>query len=213
MITIVVVSGDSETVVNLRDKLDNQEDFNVVGCGKDAYEALKLAETRKPNVMLIDIGAPGDNIVEIASLIKRRCPSTNIIIHNISDDSLAQKAFCGGFSGYLRKNTTPELLYSSIRTVFQGGCLVPHEIADKLHTVFSMKTEFQDSEKPVLPETISNTELRIMKSLKHGLDTKNIAARLGLREGTVRNHTSSLIHKTNLKNRTEVALYALKAGL
>jgi DNA-binding NarL/FixJ family response regulator len=214
MIRIVVVNGDDKTGTYLCNTLKEQGDFDVVGYGKDGYEAFKLAEAHKPDILLMDIEANWDTGIQAASLIKCRYSSTAVIVCGVClDDSRALKAFFCGCS-YLHKDVSPELLHHSIRTVFWGGCLVSSQILTAVHQVVSMnKNAGPGPGKTALPATLSSTELRIMGFIGQGMKTKEIAARLQLGTGTVRNYTSSLLQKMHLADRTQVAVYAGKAGL
>jgi DNA-binding NarL/FixJ family response regulator len=215
MIRIVVINGNDKSGTYFRNSLGKQDDFDVVGSGKDEYEALKLIGAHRPDIVLMDIDPNWDMGIQTVSLIKSRHNSTAIIIHSaFLDDSRVFKTFLCGCSAYLSKNISPELLCHSIRAVFWGGCLVSSEIMASLHNMAGIHGYLSPGpEKPVLPETLSNTELRIMGFIGQGLNNREIAARLQLETGTVRNYTSSLMQKINLADRTQVAVYATKAGV
>lgn len=216
MIRIVVVNKDDKTGTHLCNKLNEQHDFDVVGSGKDAYEAVKLAKAHKPDIVLMDIDSNWETGIQTVSLIKYRHSSTAVIVRGACpDDPRAIKALGCGCSAYLHKDTSPELLHHSIRAAFCGGCLVPPQIMATVHQALTTATTEDaapDYGKPVLPDTLSNTELRIMGFIGQGLTTKEIAAQMRLGSGTIRNYTSSLMQKMNLNGRTQVAAYVNKAG-
>ncbi|GHV85201.1 DNA-binding response regulator [Spirochaetia bacterium] len=237
MIQIVIIDSQKEGQEYLRAYLSSQNDFNIVGIGSSGYEAIRLVETHKPDIVLMD-NLPLGSGVKTASLIKSRSPGTSIILNG--KERRIFTGFFNGISGYVT-TSNPELLYHAIRAVYHGGCLIAPEsaagfyhIAAKLTgIVLKSRGEHRTAsfnavvvgknspeeiklEKPksvTLPATISSSEMQIMGFVGQGYTNKEIAKKLYLTEGTIRNYISAVLHKTGLHDRTQVAIYAIKAGL
>jgi DNA-binding NarL/FixJ family response regulator len=223
MIRIAIIDSQEEYRKELYSILNCQDDFEIIGLGKDGYEAVRLVDSSKPDVILLNIDLPCADGIKTASLIKVRSPSTAIIVFSDVDDCrYIFKAFHNGVSCYLSRKTTPDFLSQSIRTVYFGGSLIAPEFTDGTSRVFSSLADYipayqnkpaRQGERPHLPKNVSNTELLVIGCVGKGLANREIAEELELREGTVRNYISSLLQKTGLRDRTQLAIFSLKHGL
>ncbi|MDR2314400.1 MAG: response regulator transcription factor [Spirochaetaceae bacterium] len=243
MIRIAIIDGQLKRRKYFQKCLASQADFTIVGSGSDGYDALKLVDAYKPDIVLLDIGFPMGEGLKTVSLIKYRSPGTSII----GDiDATAERRFFSSFfseiSGFITKEADPELLCHAIRTVYHGGRLMASEIAFRFNKiaeqmagdVLKFKGKLRSDRrasapgrqrrgapensaasrfKSELPETVSPSEKQIIGLLGRGLSYREIARQLGLSEGTVRNYVSSVLQKTGLRDRTQVAIFALRAGL
>jgi DNA-binding NarL/FixJ family response regulator len=145
-------------------------------------------------------------------MLNHRSPKTNIII--LTDDNHTAEGFFYGFcgvSGYISKDTSPDLLHDSIRAVYHGGRLFIQGIAEVNKVISKVSAPCWTGKN--IPESISQKERQIMGFICQGFSNKEIAGILALREGTIRNYVSSLLLKTGLHDRTQIAIYALKAGI
>ena len=236
MIRIVIIEGQSEYRHYLYEYLSNEKDFEVVGFGGDSYEAVKLVDEYKPDIVLMDMDLPLGDGMKTASLIKYRSPQTSVII---SDDGRERRLFSfffSGISGYITKQENSALLCHAIRAVFHGGRLISPEFIVKfrkiannlagniLRTRGDLRSSQFSEGKPnskkysgdalsELPWTISPSEIQIMSFVGQGFTNREIAEKLSLTEGTVRNYVSSVLQKTGFRDRVQVAIYAVKAGL
>jgi DNA-binding NarL/FixJ family response regulator len=209
MITIVIINSTQKCRNCLRTNLLSQKDFRVVGIGGDVYEALKLVDAYKPDIVLMDISL--DDEIKTAALVKHRSPGTSIIIFTDGHEHRILTLFCSGIAGYITKKADPELLYLGIRTVYRGGRLMTNEIAAKMaDEVLKSRGELRGF---VLPGTISLVELRIMGFVGQGLANKQIAEELKLSEGTIRNYVSAILQKMGFHDRIQVAVFAIRNGL
>jgi DNA-binding NarL/FixJ family response regulator len=203
--------------------LNCQDDFEIIGLGKDGYEAVRLVDLNKPDVILLDIDLPYVDGVKTASLIKSRSPSTGIIVFSdVEDYRYIFNTFQSGVSCYLSRKTTPDFLFQSIRTVYHGGSLIAPEFIAGTSRIFSALAEYvpaygnnpsRQGKKPRLPKNVSHTELRVIGCVGKGLTNREIAEQLELREGTVRNYISSVLQKTGLRDRTQLAIFSIEHGL
>ena len=236
MIRIIVVDGQEEYRNYLCEYLSNQKDFVVAGAGKDSYEAVRLVETHKPDVVLMDMNLPLGDGAKTAALIKYRSPSTQVIINWDGKERRIFSVLFSGISGCIIKQMNSDLLCHAIRAVYYGGSLVAPEVVVKFKTIVSDLTgnvlksrgdlrtaqpgkkagsrEKRDhSGRTELPRTISPSEMQIMGFVGQGYTNREIAEILRLTEGTIRNYISSVLQKMGFRDRTQVAIYAVKAGL
>jgi DNA-binding NarL/FixJ family response regulator len=223
MIRIVIISGQDSERYAIQKFVGSQSDISIVGHGRDGYDVLKIVPRLKPDIVLLDETLPMIDGAEIISILKYRSPKTRIIILTSSKENLrVLKAISHGASGYLLKKNRQEKIIAGIKTVYNGGCLMTPEIAAKAFRMFpnvsqsDRKASFFSAPKgtPFPPHSnLSRQELQIIICITKGLSNKEIGKDLGLKEGTVRNYITSILEKTGLKNRTQIAVYAYKAGL
>jgi len=224
VIRIIIVDGQEEFRNYLCEQLSNQNDFEVVGVGSDSYEAVKLVDAHKPDIVLMDTNLPMGDGMKTAALIKYRSPQTSIIVSWDGKEKQIFSVLFNGISGYITKQENSNLLYLAIRAVYYGGSFVAPEIIIDFKTTAASLTgiilkkkwgikNYSDDPVPELPRTISHSEIQIISCVGKGYTNKEIAEKLGLTEGTVRNYISSVLQKTGFHNRTQIALYAVKLGL
>jgi DNA-binding NarL/FixJ family response regulator len=226
MIRITIIDSHEEYQKELYSILNCQEDFEIIGLGKDGYEAVRLVDQNKPDVVLLDIDLPHVDGVKTASLIKSRFPSTAVIVFSDVDDSgHIIDAFHGGVSCYLSRETPPDFLFQAIRMAYHGGSLIAPEFTAGTRRIFSAMAEHvpafpvyknnpaRQGKKPCLPKNVSHSELRVIGCVGKGLNNREIAERLELREGTVRNYISAVLQKTGLRDRTQLAIFSIEHGL
>jgi DNA-binding NarL/FixJ family response regulator len=236
LIRIVVVEGQEEYRNYLNEYLQGEKDFEIVGSGSDSYEAVKLVDQHKPDILLMDMNIPLGDGIKTASLIKFRSPQTSVIIRGDGRERRIFSFFFSGISGYITKQSNSALLCHAIRAVFYGGRLVSPEFIVSFRTIAtniaenilksrgnlrsSQFNEGKSNHKKYscdaaieLPQTISPSEIQIMSFVGQGYTNKEIAEKLSLTEGTIRNYISGVLQKTGFRDRTQVAIYAVKAGL
>ncbi|MDR0403507.1 MAG: response regulator transcription factor [Treponema sp.] len=222
MIRIVIVDSQEEHRQKLCSILNCQDDFEIIGIGKDGYDAVRLVDRNRPDVILLDIDLSYADSIKTAALIKSRSPSAAIIVFSDVDDYRhILRAFYSGVSCYLSRKTAPDFLFQSIRTVCRGGNLLAPEFAAGTTRAFSVLADYvltyksdpsQRRETSCLPQNVSHTELRVIGCVGKGLTNREIAEQLKLREGTVRNYISSLLQKTGLRDRTQLAIFSIEHG-
>ncbi|HEY5296672.1 MAG TPA: response regulator transcription factor [Verrucomicrobiae bacterium] len=167
-----------------------------------AEKALKEIPKHQPDIVLMDIQLPDISGIECTAQLKQLMPSVQIIMVTVYEDTeRIFKALRAGACGYLLKRGTPEELISAIREVRQGGAPMSREIARKVIVSF---------QEPVTTsaevEGLSPREREILELLAAGFPNKQIAARVGLTDGTVRWHLRHVYHKLHVRSRTEAAL-------
>jgi NarL family two-component system response regulator LiaR len=200
---IRVLIADDHAVVRqgLRTFLDLQEDVEVVGEAADGAEALEAAQRLAPDVMLIDLVMPGVDGIEAIRGLRERAPSVRaIVLSSFIDDEKLFPAVRAGAAGYLLKDVQPQELVEAIRTVHAGGALLHPRVASRL--LEELATD------PLTPR-----EREVLSLIGRGMANKVIARELSLSEKTVKAHVSSILAKLGVSDRTQAALYAVRAGL
>ena len=183
---------------------------------KNGFEVLDMIPRNMPDVILMDIRMPEMDGVSCTKAVMEKYPSIKIIIlTTFDDDEFVYSALRYGASGYLLKGVSMDELYNSIHTVVSGGAMINPNIAKKVFSLFSKMTK--KSYSIVVDEEnikeLSDPEWRVIHQVSLGLSNKEIAQELFLSEGTVRNYLSSILFKLDLRDRTQLAIWAVQSGL
>jgi DNA-binding NarL/FixJ family response regulator len=200
---IRVLIADDHLVVRqgLRTFLDLQPDIEVVAEAGDGAEALAAAVEHEPDVVLIDLVMPNVDGIEAIRGLRERVPAARaIVLSSFIDDEKLFPAVRAGAAGYLLKDVQPQELVEAIRTVHGGGALLHPKVASRL--LEDMATD------PLTPR-----EREVLSLIGRGMANKVIARELSLSEKTVKAHVSSILAKLGVTDRTQAALYAVRAGL
>jgi DNA-binding NarL/FixJ family response regulator len=206
---------------SLQTLLSTQFDFNLVGVGKDAYDAIELAEQWKPDVVLLDGGLPLLNKMTALASLHSRAPSSAIILFDAEmDDETIKNAVLCGVTGLVLRRSVFEELNSAIRNVGAGNSYTSPDITRKTFSMLSelvRKTEGEGFNRTVEGGgrrlEIRRRELLVAGLVGEGRSNRQIADELDLKIGTVRNYISLILKKTGLRDRTQLALYAVEEGL
>ena len=202
----VIIADDSDFVRDgMKIILDMDDDFNVIGTAADGKEAIALAEKEKPDVFLMDIQMPGMDGIEATKYIVEHDLGKVLILTTFDDDELVKKALKNGAKGYLIKNHTPDHLKQMIRSLYNGAGVMEESILKSL----ADDTENINRKDSFDPSGYSERELDIIRAVADGLSNKEIASRLFISEGTVKNYITSILAKENLSHRTALAVYYL----
>ena len=204
----VIIADDSDFVRDgMKIILEVDESFEVLGCASNGREAVRLAEEKHPDVILMDIQMPELDGIEATKLIVEKDLGKVLILTTFDDEQLVQKALQNGAKGYLIKNHTPEHLKQMIKSVYQGTGVMEEKILESLAKgSLAGGKEFGGG---FDPSGYSERELEIIRAVADGLSNKEIAARLYISEGTVKNYITTILSKENLSHRTALAVYYL----
>lgn len=198
----------------LRTLLELEPDLQVVGEAATGEEAVALYAEVQPDVVLMDVRMPGMDGVEATRRIHQRQPQARIIIlTTFDDDEYIFEGLRAGARGYLLKATSGEELAAAVRTVYGGGALIDPAVQRKLVEEFA---RLAPPARPVgagLAEPLSERELEILRLLAQGLTNREIANRLYLAEGTVKNYVTNVLAKIGARDRTLAALRGRELGL
>ncbi|RME89409.1 MAG: DNA-binding response regulator [Anaerolineae bacterium] len=195
----------------LRTLLELESDLRVVAEAENGRQALNAYAQYRPDVVLMDIRMPEMDGVEATRRILAEHPQAKIIIlTTFDDDEYVFEGLRAGALGYLLKDVSSEELAQAIRTVAAGGALIEPSIARKVLAEFS---RLRPTKPTSLPEPLSAREREILSLLAQGLSNRQIAARLHLAEGTVKNYVSTILQKLGVTDRTQAALKGRELGL
>lgn len=200
----VIIADDSDFVRDgMRIILDVDEDFDVIGCARNGREAIEIARENAPDIFLMDIQMPEMDGIEATKYIVEHNLGKVLILTTFDDDELVQNALKNGAKGYLIKNHTPEHLKQMIKSVYNGTGVMEEAILESL-------AKNTDAKASVFCEDgYTAREMDIVKAVAEGLSNKEIANRLFITEGTVKNYITSILAKENLSHRTALAVYYL----
>ena len=235
IINIVIIDSQNQDREELTALVSAQNEINVLAYGYDGYDALKLIGSLKPDIVIVNNHLEYIEGEEVPPLIKARSPLTAVVIlvSTISDIRL-YRAASNKVSAIVHKETDMDILPRILRYVSDGGCFISPFFTFRVMQLLMGKKEndaFQipdrkAASRPLIPfpdmkyipgkdpaSYLTKNELRVITLIGEGLTSDEIAGRLGLAVGTIRNNVSSVMRKTGLCSRSQIACYAFNSGL
>ncbi len=206
-----VLIADDQTLFRsgLARLLSTDDRVTVVGEAVDGVEAVQLAKTLKPDVVLMDIKMPNLDGIEATQRIVSENPKTRVLMLSTFDaDNNVIQALKAGASGYVLKDSQASSIVSSILAVVAGEKVMASAVANRVLEMLTGVTtpkEFYDG--------LTAREVEILKMLATGMANKQIAFKLKISEKTVRNHVSNMYQKLDIYDRAQAVLYAVRKGL
>lgn len=174
--------------------------MQVVGEAATGREAVNLARTLQPDVILIDMVMPEMDGPEAITLIKQENPKARILVlTSFGENKQVSLAIQSGASGYLLKDSSPDDLLNAIRSVYQGNLVLPQDLAVKL---------MQPQPSAPTLDQLTERETDVLRMLALGQSNKEIASNLNISTTTVRSHVSNILMKLGVSNRTQAAMVA-----
>jgi DNA-binding NarL/FixJ family response regulator len=211
-IDVLLVDDQSLLREGLRTLLELHADLRVVGEAGDGLDAERLVERFRPGVVLMDLRMPRRNGVEATRRITTRWPNVQVLVlTTYDDDELVFQSIEAGASGYLLKDVGSDALADAIRAASRGESPLRPSIARKVLRRLRARPSSSVADAPTEP--LTGRELDVLRLLGTGATNRDIAERLSLTEGTVKNYISAILAKTGLHDRTQAALYAVRRGL
>lgn len=200
----IIIADDSDFVRDgMKIILSLDEEFEVVGCAHNGKIALELAINNEVDVILMDIQMPEMDGIEATKEISNRNLGKVLILTTFDDFELVDKAIKNGAKGYLIKNHTPEKLKQMIKSIYNGVNVLDEQ-------VFTMFTDRGMKANESFDRSIyTPRELDIIIAVSEGLSNKEISEKLFISEGTTKNYISTILEKSGLSHRTQVAIYYL----
>ncbi len=199
---IVVIDDDKLVAISLKTILEATGRITVAAMGSSGAEAIRLYEAEKPDVMLMDIRMDGMTGLEAGEQILKASPDAKLLyLTTFSDDEYIVKALRMGAKGYILKQDF-EGIAPALEAVMRGQSVFGETIISRLPEMMKQPETYDYA-----AHGISEKEREIMELVAEGLSNKEIAARLCLGEGTVRNYVSELLDKLSLRDRTQLAVY------
>jgi NarL family two-component system response regulator LiaR len=211
MIRVLICDDQDIVRQGLEVILSTASSIEVVGAAEDGAEVLELIPQTQPDVVLMDLKMPGMNGIIATQRICDQFPEVKVLVLTTYDaDEWVFDAIRSGASGYLLKDTPREELIRAIEGTASGKTHVDPDVAGKL---FAHTARSAPAPKTKIVEQLSEREVEVLKLLARGLSNADIAQRLFLSEGTVRNYVSAILAKLDVADRTQAAILALRYGL
>lgn len=210
--SIKILIADDHTVVRkgLKALLSAEKyGIEVIGEASNGDEAIQKAEQLEPDVILMDLVMPGKTGLEAILEIKKIQPRARILVlTSFAEDDNVTRAIKAGAYGFLLKDTSPDELVQTIRSVYADRLTLPQELTRVLLGGETVEKESRSMQSELTPR-----ELDVLRCIAQGMSNKQVAQTLSVSTTTVRSHVSSMIRKLNVENRTQLALYAREHDL
>ncbi len=186
--------------------------IQVVGAACDGEEAVRLAASLSPDVVLMDLRMPRCDGVEATRRLRRDCPNCRVVVlTTYADDRSVVEALRAGARGFLTKDAGAEEIQLAIEAVVRGGAAI--DPAVQHHLVDAVTSERRPAQAPAGPDGLTAREAEVLTLIAEGLSNAEIAARLVVGETTVKSHINHLFMKTGARDRTQAVMYAYRHGL
>lgn len=211
MIKVLIADDHTLFTESLRLLLQQDEDLQVVGLAADGDEAVEMCRHLRPDLVLMDIKMLGFDGFQAAAIIKEFRPETKVIILTTFEDrENILSAVVGGLDGYILKDVKPEKLILAIKCVAAGFTVLHPSVSRLLRQELTAPAERESAEptRQLRPE-----ELEIIRLIGDGKNNREIAALLNYSEGTIKNKISRILEILEVKDRTQLVVYALKNDL
>jgi DNA-binding NarL/FixJ family response regulator len=188
-----------------------EPDIDIVGTAEDGAEAVDMVADKGPDLVLMDLKMPIVNGVEATRQIATKYPDVKVLVlTTYADDEWVFDAIQAGASGYLLKDTPREELIRAIRGTATGKTYVDPSVAGK---VLEQVSSRQTQPATLITSKLTEREAEVLRLIAKGLSNADIADRLFLSDGTVRNHVSAILAKLGVSDRTQAAVIAIQHGL
>jgi DNA-binding NarL/FixJ family response regulator len=187
--------------------LDIQEGVEVVGTAVDGRDAIKQTLALEPDVVLMDVRMPEMDGVEAVAVLRQKAPATRVVmLTTFDDEEYVVQALRAGAAGYLLKDLPSHELAAAVKLAHAGVAQFDPAALARLTNALS---------RPAVPEDLDLTsrEIEVLRLVAAGATNREIAGRLYLSVGTVKNHVSRILNRLNLRDRTQAAIYARDHGL
>ncbi|MCM1990485.1 response regulator [Oceanirhabdus seepicola] len=203
---IKVLICDDDTLIRdaLKIILSAGGEIEVVDTAVNGEDGVNKAIRNEVDVVLLDIRMPVMNGVEACKEIKDKTNSRVLVLTTFDEDEYIVQAIKNGASGYMLKSSDPKEIIDAIKIINNGNTYMQGDIMDKLR-----ENIFQNNSSKKL-ENFTEREKQIIELISEGLSNKEISQKIFISEGTVKNYITSILNKTNLKHRTQIAIWYLK---
>ncbi|MDU4892516.1 MAG: response regulator transcription factor [Clostridium sp.] len=207
-IRLLIVDDEKLIREGLKIMLSIFEDIEVVGLAENGFEALDICKNQHVDVVLMDIRMKDCDGVMGTRLIKEQFTKIKVIIlTTFKDKEYIQDALKYGAFGYMLKDSSHDVIYEGIKTAFKGNMVVHPDVA----------VEMMGSSSIINPDierfNLSGKELRIIEGIAKGFSNKEISEEMFLSEGTIKNNITNILSKLELRDRTQIAIFAFKNGI
>lgn len=217
MIRVVLVDDQTLVRQGVQSLLELSDEIEVVAEAADGQEGLQAIAQHRPDVVLLDLRMPRlDGIGTLKALAEADFFPPTLILTTFDDDELVLEALRSGAKGYLLKDVTLQQLVEAVKTLAAGGTLVQPAVTERLIRGLTQLHKSEASPyRDTIPllEALTERETEILRLLAGGYNNREVAGALGITEGTVKNHVSSVLSKLGVRDRTRAVLKALELGI
>lgn len=215
MIKVMVVDDQVLLKQTLLFMLGQDDEISVVDGGKDGYEAIENCDTYRPDVVLMDLRMPKMGGLKAMKRIKEIYPTIKImVLTTFEDDQSIFKSLENGADGYIVKDIKPEELIMAVKSVYNNLYVMHMNVLQVLkEEILRITQERQKNNETIDQYDLSPMEIKIIQQMVNGKSNKEIATKLNFTEGTIKNKVSKLLSKLDLKDRTQIAVFAIKHNL
>ena len=215
---ILLVDDHALFRLGMRDILEREPDFEIVGEAEDTRGAFDQSLLLSPDIVLMDLSLPAPGGIETTQRIKRELPSAAIIVLAANEDEDALfDAIKAGAAAFILKDIAPDDLVAIIRRVAAGEYLINDKVFAKPAVASRVLKEFRElaiygQEATPIFAPLSPREVEILDNIAQGMTNKQVAYALSISEQTVKNHMSSILRKLSVNDRTQAVVYAMRQG-
>ncbi|MEH7017871.1 MULTISPECIES: response regulator transcription factor [Bacillus] len=205
-IKVIIADDNSFIREGMKIILSTYAEFEVLVTVNDGQEALEYCKKYDVDIALLDVRMPNMNGVEATKLICEQTKTKPLILTTFDDDEYILDAVKNGAKGYLLKNNDPERIRDAIKSVYHGHTVIQDVVLDKIK---SNLQENKEEEPKIDKNLFTERELSIIALIAKGFSNKEISKQLFISEGTIANYITSILSKTGLEHRTQIAIYYL----
>lgn len=209
-IKVLIADDDSLIRESLKIILEVDEQIEVVCCVENGQEAVDGCSNNDIDVALLDVRMPIMNGVEATKEIVYKYDTKVLILTTFDEDEYISQSIKNGAKGYLLKNNSPSKIIDAIKTINGGNSVIQEDVLDKIRFQLDDNSINKNPDEKIDISIFTERELEVVKAIAEGLTNKEIASQLFISEGTVKNYITSILNKTKLKHRTQIAIYYLK---
>lgn len=208
---IKILLADDHSMIRegIKQLLELDSQFTVIGQAGDGVECMKLLQKELPDVLLLDVNMPRMNGIDVLEKIKEQNMDVKVLMLTIHNEvEYLLRAVDIGCNGYILKDSDIGLLKRAILSVYEGDTFIQPDLIPILNMGLISREESSQT-----LEGLTKRELEVLKLITEGLFNKEIAYKLNISERTVKNHVSNIFKKINASDRTQAAVFAIKHGL
>lgn len=212
MITILLADDQPLVRMGLRRIFDRRHGFDVIAEAGDGAEAVELAQSAKPEVVVMDMRMPGTNGAEAIRRLRALDNAPPVLVLTTYDDNeTVHEAVTAGAAGFALKDSSAEDLHRAVREIANGNGWIDYTVARPLLQTFGEVVP--PPERRAKLQLLTERELHVLKLLGKGLTNSEIADQLCVSTGTVKTHVGSILAKLNLRDRVAAVVFAFEHGL
>jgi len=217
-IRILIADASRITTMGIRQVLEKEPDFEIVGMAADGEEAVAKTNELEPDVLVIEVDLPRLSGIKATQRVRRELPAVGVVILTAQDqEQILFEAIRAGAAAYLHKDCEPTELVEAIRKVRSGQFIINEKIFTRPAVASKVLAEFRElsvygpgSTHVFAP--LSPREVQILDNIAQGMTNKEVAYALAISEQTVKNHMSSILRKLSVNDRTQAVVYAIRQG-